>query len=302
MTSKAERRRKRQNRQGPSAPRVIGANDNIATANDNRPDPAEPVWGRDPGVKETPSQRIFRQMQRRALDEAAKPAPSYDPSRLTPDQEKRARRATERLNHDDPRKVAGARAELLKIADEVRRRVAAYKRADDNAELERLEALRGGVFAPPGRNEPPDRKRIASRDGLETLMTAKSITTTQHAAGLRYRADYELLDPEKGLTPPPIDQSRNITRGGEGWTEKKLERELFVRDLEKTIQETDRTFRGPNGRSDVERVGRAVWALREIAGKGSNLSALSNSGGVRQALSERLINALDHCALAYGLE
>jgi hypothetical protein len=35
MTSKAERRRKRQNRQGPSAPRVIGANDNIATANDN---------------------------------------------------------------------------------------------------------------------------------------------------------------------------------------------------------------------------------------------------------------------------
>lgn len=37
MTSKAERRRiKRQaRRQGPSAPRVIGANDNIATANDN---------------------------------------------------------------------------------------------------------------------------------------------------------------------------------------------------------------------------------------------------------------------------
>ena len=29
MTSKAERRRKRQNRQGPSAPRVIGANDNV---------------------------------------------------------------------------------------------------------------------------------------------------------------------------------------------------------------------------------------------------------------------------------
>lgn len=36
MTSKAERRRKRQTRQGPSAPRVIGANDNHAReANDN---------------------------------------------------------------------------------------------------------------------------------------------------------------------------------------------------------------------------------------------------------------------------
>lgn len=39
MTSKAQKlRQKRQNRQGPSAPRVIGANDNIATANDNEAD------------------------------------------------------------------------------------------------------------------------------------------------------------------------------------------------------------------------------------------------------------------------
>ena len=300
MTSKAERRRKRQNRQGPSVPRVIWANDNIATANDNLP--PVPAPDREPGVKETPGQRIFRQMQRRALDDALRHEARYDPARLSPDQEKRARRANERLSSEDARKVTAARNELLLIAEEVKNRVEAYRRAGDNAEMEALEALRGGVFVGPGRNEPPDRKRIASRDGLETLLTAKSITHTQHAAGLRYRTDYEMLDPERGLTPPPIDQSRNITRGGEGWAQKKLERELFVRDLEKMIQEEDRTFRGANGRTAVERTGRAVWALREIAGKGSNLRQLSNSGSVIARTTEGLILALDCAAIAYGLE
>ncbi|MNR04032.1 hypothetical protein D3C85_1199600 [compost metagenome] len=142
----------------------------------------------------------------------------------------------------------------------------------------------------------------ASRDGLETLLTAGSITRTQHAAGLRYRDDYELLDPEKGLTPPSIDQARKITRGGDGFAQKRREREEFVRDLEAMIQEEDRTFRGALGRSDVERVGRAVWALREIAGKGANLVSLSRSGSVQVRTSEALLVALDCAAIAYGLE
>lgn len=300
MTSARIRKKRQARKQAPSAPRVIGANDNVSVANDNIP--VMPAPEREPGVKETPNQRIFRQMMRRALDEAPKPVRQYDPSRLTPDQEKRARRANERLRSEDPRKVTAARDELLNIADEVQKRVEAYRRASDNAETMELEALRGGVFVEPKRNEPQDRKRIASRDGLETLLTARSITHVQHAAGLRFRADYEMLDPEKGLTPPPIDQSRAITRGGEGWAQKKLERELFVRDLEAMIQEEDPTFRGALGRSDVERVGRAVWALREIAGKGSNLMGLTGSGSVRAATASALLISLDCAAIAYGLE
>jgi hypothetical protein len=300
MTS-ARIRKKRDRRQKqhaqPSAPRQIGANDNAPIlANDNE------ASSHDLRVKETPGQRIFRQMQRRALDEASQPRPTYDPALLTIDQAKRARRADDRLKSDDPKKRAAAIAELLAIGEEVSRRVEAYRKANDNAELEHLEGLRGGVFAEPKRQEPQDRKRIASRDGLETLLTAHSITITQHAAGLRYRADYELLDPEKGLTPPAIDQTRKIVRGGDGWAQKRLERELFVRDLEAMIQDEDRSFRGANGRSAVEKVGRAVWALREVAGKGSNLLTLSSSGSVRASMSAALILALDCAAIAYGLE
>lgn len=174
--------------------------------------------------------------------------------------------------------------------------------ANDIAETVALENLRGSDIETSDRKEHEGRKRIASRDGLETLLTSHSITTTQHAAGLRFRTDYELLDPEKGLTPPAIDQTRKITRGGEGWAAKRAERELFVRDLERMIQAEDRTFRGANGRTAVERTGRAVWALREIAGKGSNLRSLSNSGSVQKATSDALILGLDCAAIAYGLD
>lgn len=75
-----------------------------------------------------------------------------------------------------------------------------------------------------------------------------------------------------------------------------------MRDLEAMIQEEDRTFRGALGKSDVERLGRAVWALREVAGKGSNLLSLTSSGSARQATVTALFTALDCAAIAYGLE
>jgi len=144
----------------------------------------------------------------------------------------------------------------------------------------------------------------ASRDGLETLLTAGSIDRTQHAAGLRYRADYELLDPERGLTPPDLNPHNRgkVVRGGEGFADKRRQREEFVRDLEAMIQEEDRTFRGSLGRTDVERLGRAVWALREVAGKGNSLLALTSSGSLRTVISQALLVGLDCAAIAYGLE
>lgn len=298
--SKADRRKKRTRYAKPSAPRAIGANDNIAVANDNM----APTFdlSREPGVKETPNQRIFRQMMRRALDERPQPSVSYDPSRLTDIQIKELRRAEEKLQSGDPRRMEAGKNAVLDIARSIQNRTESHDRARHQKEFRALEELRGSEFAEPSKNEPPGRLRITSRDGLETLLTAGSITRTQHAAGLRYRDDYELLDPEKGLTPPSIDQTRKITRGGDGFAQKRREREEFVRDLEAMIQEEDRTFRGALGRSDVERVGRAVWALREIAGKGANLLTLSSSGSTRTAISEALIVALDCAAIAYGLE
>lgn len=266
--SKSDRAKKRQTRKRyakPSLPRTIGANDNIAVANDNM----APVTIR--GVTLTDSQAI------RFMTAEAKIA-SRD-------------LGTQRDGHEM----------LDKLDREIDARLAATAAERDLEELRGLEALRGltiGVSKHEGAKGAPR----ASRDGLETLLTAGSITNVQHAAGLRYRADYELLDPEKGLTPPSLDQTRKIVRGGEGFAEKRAERELFVRDLESMIQEEDPTFRGALGRSDVERIGRAVWALREVAGKGSNLVSLSNSGSVQVRTSEALQIALDCAAIAYGLE
>lgn len=268
MTSKAERLRKKRQarRQAPSAPRVIGANDNIATANDN-----------DAGIE-------IRGVV------------------LNSEQARRFRAAAELQESSDRMHQGAGRNAMAALEAEIDAVITGRKVKADIAETVALEQLRGAEFETSTKQESEGRKRNLSRDGLETLLTAKSITHVQHAAGLRYRADYEMLDPEKGLTPPAIDQSRNITRGGEGWAQKKLERELFVRDLEAMIQEEDPSFRGALGRSDVERVGRAVWALREIAGKGSNLRNLSNSGSVIARTSEALIVALECAAIAYGLE
>jgi hypothetical protein len=263
--SKADRRKKRQRYAKPSLPRVIGANDNIAVANDNM----APVMIR--GVRLTDNQAI------RFVDAEAKIA--------NPDL------AIQRVGH-----------RMLEALDrEIDTRLADRAAAEGLEELRGLEALRGLTIGA-SKHEASKGAPRASRDGLETLLTAGSITRTQHAAGLRYRDDYELLDPEKSLTPPSIDQTRKITRGGDGFAQKRREREEFVRDLEAMIQEEDWTCRGALGRSDVERVGRAVWALREIAGKGSNLVGLSSSGSVQVRTSEALLVALDCAAIAYGLE
>ncbi|MGX1745037.1 MULTISPECIES: hypothetical protein [unclassified Brevundimonas] len=267
--SKADRAKKRQQRKRyakPSMPRVIGANDNVEAANDN----TAPVSIR--GVRLTDSQAL-----RFMAAEAKVASPDLDQQR-------------------DGQRMFRA------LDAEIDARILERDAKENLEELRSLEALRGFDIGVSDHEKARGAPR-ASRDGLETLLTAGSITRTQHAAGLRYRADYEMLDPEKGLTPPTLDPAlRNIVRGGEGFAQKRREREEFVRDLEAMIQEEDRTFRGALGKSDVERLGRAVWALREVAGKGANLLTLSSSGSTRTAISEALIVGLDCAAIAYGLE
>jgi len=267
--SKADRNRKRSQRRAgkPSVPRVIGANDNTL-----------------PGANDDMPEVVVRGVV------------------LTPTQAARLAHAEANLADADLGRRRMGRDQTLALDAEIDAKVQEARRRADLDETLTLEARRGSSIEVSDRQEHRGRVRITSRDGLETLLTAHSITTIQHAAGLRYRDDYEAIDPEKQLTPPSIDQSRNISRGGDGYALKRREIEERVRDLEKMIQEEDRTFKGANGRTAVERTGRAVWALREIAGKGSNLRSLTNSGSVQASISAALILALDCAAVAYGLE
>ncbi len=266
--SKADRARKRQTKRTmPSLPRVIGTNDNIESANDNAP----PVTLNGVRLTEAQAYRFMiadQKVQSRDLD----------------------------LQRDGERMMRALEQEL-----EMRQTEKSVK--DGLSELKGLEALRGLDIGTSTHEKAKGAPR-ASRDGLETLLTAGSIDRTQHAAGLRYRADYELLDPERGLTPPDLNPHNRgkVVRGGEGFADKRRQREEFVRDLEAMIQEEDRTFRGSLGRTDVERLGRAVWALREVAGKGNSLLALTSSGSARTVIAQALIVGLCCAAVAYELD
>lgn len=304
--SKTDKARKRQQRKAgrskPSVPRMIGANDNQpAAVNDN--DVAEPH------VKDGPSARLFRWLVQRAKAEQASALPrgrAYDPSRLTPSQTLALKRAEEKLTSGIPGKVASGRDEILEIAQAVQDRIDAQAAEDRREEVRELEALRGSVIIEAGRNEPQGRLRIASRDGLETLMTAKALTRCQYAAGVKFRADYERIDPERGLAPLILDPAKvRIAHGGEHWDQKRREIENRVFGIYVRICGSDAV--SEEGRGVLPRLPkghphmRAIFALVEIAGKGRNLSDLSSSGSVRSRLREDLIRGLDVCEIVYGL-
>ena len=268
MTS-ARIRRKRQNK--PSAPRRIGANDNApAIANDN----SAPVSIR--GVSLTENQRY-----RMKIAETRLASTDLGNRRL-------GQRMLETLEAEiEARSVANDVGEALE-------------------ERRGLEALRGYAIGASQVEGAVGTPKI-TRDGLETLLTAGAITTMQNAAGLRYRTDYEAIDPEKGLTPPSIDQTRNIVRGGDGYAQKRREIEERVFGIHcmicgidaPTSKEDRRSLPAlPPGHPSM----RAIHALNHIAGRGDNLGDMTKSGSVKARIREDLIFALEACAIEYGLE
>lgn len=267
MTS-ARIRKRRQHR--PSAPRSIGANDNATLiANDN----STPTSIR--GVK------------------------------LTENQRHRMRVAEERLASDDLGNRRLGKMMLEAIEAEIEARGAANDADAGLTERRGLEALRGYDIGESRVEGAVGAPRI-TRDGLETLLTAHAIDKNQHAAGLRYRTDYEAIDPEKGLTPPSIDQTRNIVRGGDGYAQKRREIEERVFGIHLMICGVE--TRGDEGRASLPRLPpghpamRAIFALNRIAGRGDNLSDMTTSGSVRARIREDLIFGLEACAIVYGID
>ncbi len=279
MTS-ARERKKRAARRGPSAPRVIGANDNhLLGANDD-------------------AQIVVRGVS------------------LTKNQALRMLKAeSDQASNDLVRRKAGrdAMAELNAEIDLAVLVVERGAQADETVALENRRGNAASVEWVQGKDEkgkleprPLPRVKITSRDGLETLRTSHSISANQHAAGLRYRTDYEAIDPEKGLTPPSIDQTRNVVHGGDGYAAKRREIEERVFGIHCMICGID----APKGEQRASLPAlpkghpamRAIYALNHIAGRGDNLGDMTASGSVKARIREDLIFALDACAIVYGLE
>lgn len=277
MTS-ARRRRKAQTRA--STPRIIGANDNApGIANDNLP-PIE-IGG----------------------------------VTLNGEQSRRFRTAAEQQASSDRMLQGAGHKTMVQLKAEIDAVIAANAVKRDLVETEALETLRGSEFEVSNRQESAGRLRVLTRDGLETLSANRKrkdgrtipalLTRNQHAAGLRYRHDYEMLDPERKLTPPSPDRIAGPVHGGDGWEKKRLEIERRIWTIHLMIagvEVREGEHSAMPALPDRHPARRAIHVLNEVAGKGTNLWNLSTSGSVRFRNSEALKWALDCAAIVYGLE
>lgn len=184
-------------------------------------------------------------------------------------------------------------------------------------ETRRLEALRGNDITASRIQGAKDAPEV-SRDGLKSLTRPYWCPvlkkdrypidpgSTTYAALLRYRADYERMDPERGLTPPAIDPAHiRSGHGGANWEGKRRESARRVFCIHLMICGIQPS---PSGKGESMPVlprshpaARAIRALEEIAGRGRLIRDMSSSGSVRTRIKEDLIRAADTCEIVYGL-
>lgn len=289
MTSKAERlRQKRANR--PSALRMIGANDNVETANDND---LVSVGG----VTLNGSQSAtFRKA-------------SADACAFLLDSDGNPRRR----DNGDPIPDLARRREgtlaLMELELEISQHLDGKRMKAVRREIAELEKARGFELTETQLRDKRGQEGVeyrVTRDGLSTLVSAGALNKPQKAAALRYRTDYERIDPESRLTPPTLLRDGK-GGGGDGFADKVSQSWGRVRTIHLMIAgvtpslDPDRRPNMPNlpvGHPAM----RAIHALQEIAGKGRCLSDMTSSGSVKVRIREDLIRALHCAAIVYGLE
>ena len=162
---------------------------------------------------------------------------------------------------------------------------------DESIALERRRGESIEVSGPAGRRR---RIRIRSRDGLETLVAGGSISALQQRAGLLYRDLYEATDPERDLRSQMASAAmagaggKAGPGGAEAWAERRLRLCRAMAALEEKVRVADRN-------------GRAVRALREVAGHARCISHFVDGGGSQAVYRRALVLALDLCADHFGL-
>jgi len=175
----------------------------------------------------------------------------------------------------------------------------AVRQADDRIERgidETIALARGRGEAIDVSGQAPRRRRIRirSRDGLETMAASGSISALQQRAGLLYRDLYEATDPERDLRSQMTSAAMAGAGGpaapgmAEAWAERRLRLSRTMATLEAKIRVADRN-------------GRAVRALREVAGHARCISHFVDGGGSQAVYRRALVLALDVCTAHFGL-
>ena len=139
---------------------------------------------------------------------------------------------------------------------------------------------------------------IVSRDGLESLARshlgadgevrtypdgkpyAPAIDPILFAAGMRYRRLYEDSDPEKGLKAVDPGATGGGRAPGNPWDSATVAAIQGHAEAARTIRRIEAEVQADVTSAHGRKPGaKAVWLLREIAGKGSTVYALVGSGG-----------------------
>ena len=220
--------------------------------------------------------------------------PRVNDAPLTAVQEQLWRAANDDLTSADfaRRKRGHGRLRLLEaeLADE--QRVQSVRRGiDESAALAKARGEQVEVSKSP---DARGRVRIRSRDGLETLERSGAISQVQFKAGLFYRTLYEATDPERDLRSQ-MGSLALAGAGGQGgpglceaWAERRVRLSGSIAALEEKVRVADRN-------------GRAVRALREVAGHARCISHFVAGGGSQSTYRRALLVALDVCAGHFGL-
>jgi len=214
---------------------------------------------------------------------------------LTPGQEQLWRTANGDLGSADfARRRHGAMA-LRRIEGELAEGQAAEAVRRGLKETIALERGRGETVEEASRPGGRGRVRVRSRDGLETLEGSGAISALQYRAGLLYRDLYEATDPERDLRSQMASPALAGVGGkaappgrAEAWAERRLRLAGSMAALEAKVRTVDRN-------------GRAVRALREVAGHARCISHFVKGGGGQAAYRRALVLALDVCAGHFGL-
>lgn len=315
--------------------RILAANSAGLTAAGNRW--AQDLAGHHFAAAQRNRQLLEDALKRQALarpEEAA--APITEANRKTMRQAEEAMAAAERLRLDGRRgdaldKLVEARDLMTAAGAERDRRTERLERHQAFEEMTALAQLRGeeiieeratafvdvqvegGFIAQ--RAQAVTRIRNTSRDGLETLSSGDrpAISTTQFAAGMLYRALYEDADPDRGLgscmgggggggrVQTGASPYLAVLAKERAQMARRIDASVAVERIEATIKAGDRSYVGPHGISELDKAGRRVMVLREVAGKANTLRSIATSGSAQVKLTVALRHALDICADHFGI-
>ena len=213
---------------------------------------------------------------------------------LTPSQDQVWRAANDDLTSGDLQRLKRGHMALRMLENEL-----VGRKAEDLIERGIDEAIalgrgRGETIEVSGTAQRRRRVRIRSRDGLETLAASGALTALQQRAGLLYRDLYEATDPERDLRSQMASGAMTGAGGKaapgamEAWAERRLRLCRAMAALEDKVRIADRN-------------GRAVRALREVAGHARCISHFVDGGGSQAIYRRALGLALDVCIAHFGL-